>query len=123
MSEQARSHWSQKKCPFGVGDDSGKCCTSDCAAWKEWDTRETITDTEKRWENSKPGWFSGWSVEEVEGSAEHRDSEIDPSEGKTMYFTVPDDRRYLWVRKTSREIGDTGGCCGRLQTKQLLVVC
>jgi hypothetical protein len=114
MSEQARRHWSQKKCPFGVGDDSGKCCTSDCAAWKEWDTRETVTDSEERWEDSKPPWFSGWSVEQVEGSARHCVTEVEYSEGKHVSFVVPDNRRYLWVKKTSRKIGNTGGGCGRL---------
>lgn len=114
MCAEARDLWSQKKCPFGVGDDSGKCCTSDCAAWKEWDTRETVVDRETRWEDSKPGWFSDWSVEAVEGHDGYHAREVDPSSGEGVHFRVPGNKRYLWVKKTYRNSGGAGGRCGRL---------
>lgn len=113
MSQESRNNWSQKKCPFGVGDESGKCCTSECAAWREWDTRETVVNTkvEERWEDHKPGWFSDWKVVKVytyPATKEYTD------EGKERWSKGG--TSYKWIKKieTQREIGSAGGCCKRL---------
>lgn len=109
MSKEDRDIWAQKKCPFGVGNTDGKCCTTDCAAWREWDSRSTTTSQEERWENHKPGWFSDWKVADHIHFSESREND---DEGKEHW--TPGGTMYLWVRETSREIGDAGGYCLRL---------
>ncbi len=110
MSEEDKALWSSKKCPFGVGDENGKCCTSECAAWKEWDTRETVVTTTKCWENSKPGWFSDWKLVHEEPKGYY---EIEESEGKRVWVNN-ENPRFLWEKKTSKVVGSVGGKCGRL---------
>jgi hypothetical protein len=109
MSQSARDRWSQKRCPFGVGDEDGKCCTSECGAWREWDTRKTKTETIERWEYERPGWFSAWRVDRVVHHPSRRETDDEGYEHWTKAYTS-----YLWVKIITKEVGDCGGTCGRL---------
>jgi hypothetical protein len=111
MSQEARERWAQKKCPFGVGDESGMCCTSACAAWTEFDTRSNHVHEEVRWEPDTPGWFSGWKVEGRMREKEHKEIDEDGKEHWTKAHTV-----YKWVRRTTSQSGSCGGYCRRLAT-------
>lgn len=111
--EEARERWSERKCPFGVGDESGKCCTSECAAWKEWDTRETLSNTEEVWKDYKPGWFSDWRVIDTRSGGGYYDYTVEDRYREW----VPKWKEYLWAKTTSRETGGTGGYCIRLRSE------
>ena len=121
MSNEARDRWSDKKCPFGVGNDSGKCCTTECAAWREWDTRETVTDehVEESWEDSRPGWFSDWRIVDTRSvGGYYVEGECDPDTGVHREW-VRESTQYLWRKVTTseRDVGSTGGYCVRLHEK------
>lgn len=113
MAQEDRDRWSQKRCPFGVGDSNGMCCTSECAAWSDWvsDTRETRTITETRIEDRRPGWFSDWYVIESGVSREYK--EIN-DEGKEQWHGGG--RWYKWGKDRTVSSGQyvSGGTCKRL---------
>lgn len=109
MSQEARIFWASKKCPLGAGDSNGKCCTTECAAWKEWDTRETKIDVEESWQNHRPGWFSGWKVVDKRSYSSSKEVNDEGKERWTKGWTS-----YLWRRETYRSVGSAGGRCSQL---------
>ena len=115
MSQEARNRWSQKRCPFGVGYSNGMCCTSECGAWREWDTRGSVARTEEVWKNHRPGWFSDWKVKDSKRQGTNGDHWVvtDESEGKGHYETTKEYTMYLWTRTTySDNGGSSGATCG-----------
>jgi len=110
--ESARAKWETKSCPFKAGDPStGKCISSECAAWKEWDDEyETVWIYKES--SSKPGWFSDWEIDEVLTETEEITHGND-------YCDLPSTYRshvvgYRLRKRTSKQISHAGGTCSRL---------
>ncbi|MEI6810844.1 MAG: hypothetical protein WCK60_02195 [Candidatus Nomurabacteria bacterium] len=111
--EEARNLWSQKRCPFGVGDENGRCCTTECGAWHEWehDTRKSTTTTETRYEDHRPWLFSDWYVIDSGKTDAYKETNED---GKENWHSSS--RWYKWGRDTTENSGQyySGGTCKRL---------
>lgn len=59
--ESQRGLFSSKKCAHRAGDENGYCNTTECTEWVEIPSEEN-TEYEYKTFDSKPGWFSSWSV-------------------------------------------------------------